>query len=1174
MYFRVLGSMAVEGSGGQPLQLKGLRQRAVLAALLIEAGRPVSADELADMVWDGEPPRQAAGTLQAYLSRLRRILEPDRDGRGRPWQLLRKAGSGYQLTVEPDQVDACRFESLCRRASSGAADGPDPGEQVVLLDEALASWRGEPYADFRYFHFTRPAVSRLEELRGWAVETRAESMLALGRHLEVASELPYRVRQDPYRERLRVLQMLALYRSGRQADALACYQEARKVLVEELGLEPGTELRSMEQAIIAQDPALDVPMTGAQNLPASGWPGTAPAKAEGQLDPHPHGRPPMFGRDGELASSVAFVKGVLAGSGGLLLVTGEAGIGKTRLAEELARWAERRGIEVHWGHCPEMEGAPPFWIWMQVLRSLVADNTLIPESLRMLASTESVELGPVGDEVGRFQLYESVKLLLETEAQRRPVLVILEDLHWADIASLRLLRYVCAGDQRSGRVAIVATTREEGASPALADLGADVARSRAMARLRLEHLDRTAAAELVGALVAEEVPARVLDGLLERTAGNPFYIFELVRLGAAGATGVPQGVREVIRRRFDRLSRGTQTMLRVAACCIYGIDVTLLADVLDSSQEEMLDRVEEALAARVLREEQEPPGSFAFAHPLLRDAIGADTSQARQAFIHRDLARAIEKLASGRLDDRRVAELAHHYAQAAGVGTAASAVRWNQEAARRDLARWATEDARERLVRTLELARRSSEVGQGALVDLLVLLARVQRFIASGTGRDTIQEAMRLAREHGDAARVVEAAEVMAADAWGYTDHFGKTATWLVDHLQWALPRLEAARPAAWVTGSAVMAGELIFSSQPEVAGQIAAQALSAARNLHEPAALLSALQGYWLTTWGPDSVDERRELVAEMDGLAALHGLDRARVLLLRWATALERVDAAEMLQVIKDAQVLTSGNQHPALDAAMGWRRSLLAILDGRFVEAETLVGEVYELASRFNPHEAFDAYSGQLALLYWLWGRLGELVPLLEQAIMDQPFLDVAFGPVVALAWISVGQSDKALSFLRGLNLGRADRAPPAMLRSGTTAAFAVACADLADPSLARTALRLLGDQRQSPAVIDQVGVFYLGARAAHRGRVHAALGELDAAVVALDSGMAVDHRAGAVVFEIRDGLDLAEALIRRGRDGDRPRALSLLEQVGEAASKKGLDSDLVRAQRLLLSHAGAR
>jgi hypothetical protein len=145
---------------------------------------------------------------------------------------------------------------------------------------------------------------------------------------------------------------------------------------------------------------------------------------------------------------------------------------------------------------------------------------------------------------------------------------------------------------------------------------------------------------------------------------------------------------------------------------------------------------------------------------------------------------------------------------------------------------------------------------------------------------------------------------------------------------------------------------------------------------------------------------------------------------------------------------------------------------------------------------------------------------------------------------------------------------------MLRSGTTAAFAVACADLADPSLARTALRLLGDHRQSPAVIDQVGVFYLGARAAHRGRLHAALGELDAAVAALDSGMAVDHRAGAVVFEIRDGLDLAEALIRRGRHGDRQRALSLLDHLGDTASKKGLDSDLGRAERLLLAHASGR
>ncbi|HKP20931.1 MAG TPA: BTAD domain-containing putative transcriptional regulator [Thermoleophilaceae bacterium] len=248
MQFRILGSLEVL-DGDREVALGGARQRAVLAILLLHGREVLSVDRLVDELWGERSPDTATKTVQVYVSRLRKEL-----GEG----VLLTRGGGYLLDIEPDQVDAARFERLAREGGNALERG-DMSEARDLLGGALELWRGPALADLAYEDFAQGEVARLEELRLATLEERIEADLALGRHAEVVPELETLVREHPARERLRAQLMLALYRSGRQADALASYQASRRAFAEELGLEPSRELQELEQAILTHDPAIDAP---------------------------------------------------------------------------------------------------------------------------------------------------------------------------------------------------------------------------------------------------------------------------------------------------------------------------------------------------------------------------------------------------------------------------------------------------------------------------------------------------------------------------------------------------------------------------------------------------------------------------------------------------------------------------------------------------------------------------------------------------------------------------------------------------------------------------------------------------------------------------------------------------------------------------------------------------
>jgi YVTN family beta-propeller protein len=246
--FRILGPLDVLDDG-RTIELGGARQRAVLAILLLHRGETVSVDRIVDLLWGERPPATAVKTVQVYVSHLRRALVED---------VVVSSRGGYALAVDAERIDALRFERLVDEGRA-ALSGDDPARAAELLRSALALWRGPALGDLAYEPFAQDGVARLEELRLTAVEERIEADLCVGRHSGLVAELEGLVREHPLRERLRAQHMLALYRSGRQAAALESFRQARRSLVDELGLEPRKELRDLEQAILAQDPALDPP---------------------------------------------------------------------------------------------------------------------------------------------------------------------------------------------------------------------------------------------------------------------------------------------------------------------------------------------------------------------------------------------------------------------------------------------------------------------------------------------------------------------------------------------------------------------------------------------------------------------------------------------------------------------------------------------------------------------------------------------------------------------------------------------------------------------------------------------------------------------------------------------------------------------------------------------------
>jgi DNA-binding SARP family transcriptional activator len=632
MDFRILGPLEVS-SGGQLLELGGAKQRALLAALLLEANSVVSKDRLIEALWEDVPPDSVAKALQVYVSALRKVVGHER---------LQTKAPGYALTVADGELDLERFRLLQENGRPA---------------EALSLWRGAPLSDFADWRFARAEIARLEELHLACLEERIDQDLQAGHQAELVGELEALVRGYPLRERFRAQLMLALYRSGRQAEALDAYQAARRSLVDEFGIEPGRELRELQQQILNQDASLDL---GARPAVVG-----APVPEDG-----------LVGRESALAELVGRLEQAFAGRGAVVLLEGEAGIGKSRLAGALADEASARGARVLACRCWETGGAPPYWPWAQTLRAYV--RTAEPAVLRRRLGASAAEVGrivpqlrelfpglPEPEEGARARFFDAVAAFLADASAERPLVLVLDDLHAADEPSLLLLGHVAEGVAGS-RVLIVGTFGDLGHADALALSGLDEAE---VARLA----ERTAGASL---------PAQLTAALTATSGGNPLFVVEVARLLAdqADERTIPQTLREATGRRLRSLSGECRRVLSLASVLGGEFGLVALERVADyTGIDKLLEVLGEAVEAGVVEEVPESFGRLRFGHSLLRETLYEEIPAAHRGRLHMRVATVLEILYAGSVE-RHLAELAHHFALAVPSAPAVTAVEYARRA--------------------------------------------------------------------------------------------------------------------------------------------------------------------------------------------------------------------------------------------------------------------------------------------------------------------------------------------------------------------------------------------------------------------------------------------------------------------------------------------------------------
>ncbi|MFF0254128.1 BTAD domain-containing putative transcriptional regulator [Micromonospora zamorensis] len=951
--FGVLGPVTAVTARG-PAPLRGHRQRLVLARLLIAHGRVVPVERLVDDLWEVATDG-AVGAIRTFVADLRRALEPDRPPR-QPPRILVTEPPGYVLRAAPDAVDAGQFEAAVGETGRLLAAGR-PTPALATLDGALRLWRGPAYADCANEPWAVAEINRLDELRMLAVERRAEALLALGRPDEAAADLPAHLASYPLREDAWRLLAVARYRAGRQGDALAALREARHVLVTELGVDPGPELRRLEADILAQAPHLTPALDDAAT--------PSPVRP---VEPGPARQRPFVGRDAELARlRQAAEAASRRRQPTLALLSGDPGAGKTAMAETLTERLAADGWTTAWGRSPEYEGAPPAWPWTQITDALTGPADAWP-------ADGLVADGGSGDPAGtRFRRHRAVASLVSAVADRGPVLLVLDDLHRADGDTLDLLTALLTGPQpATGPVLILGTYRATEISP---ELTAALARAAGLEPIReyLAGLPVSATDELARAVVGAALDPATARLIHDRSGGNPFFVRELAQLyaseGEAALAAVPPGVRDVIRHRLAQLPTPTRTVLRQAAVLGRDLDPEVLG-ALAGDPAAVLDAVDRALQAGFLTE-REPDGRLRFTHILVRDTLYADLSTPRRAAWHAAVAEVLRQR-----EPVEPAALAHHLLRAGGPVAAGRAAAYARTAAEQAERGGNPHEAARLWGQAIEAYDSAGAVEQRERLTALLGLGRALAVTGRlAEARRRRAEAITAAESVGDPLLIEE---VLAG--------FDVPAIWTRndDHLLSGhiVRAAEHALTALGPTGSA-RRGRLLSTLALELRGtttdrgrRAAHEAETIARTVGDPGLLAFALNARFMHAFDRVGLAaDRARIGSELVDLAARHRLVTFEVLghlvLVQAHCALADRSAADAHA--RAADRLAERYELPLVGVFTRWYAALRLALDGD----SSAAADAYRLAAAQLSSDGMPGLTRGLLPLALLGLRLAEAV-----------------------------------------------------------------------------------------------------------------------------------------------------------------------------------------------------
>jgi DNA-binding SARP family transcriptional activator/class 3 adenylate cyclase len=1358
--FHVLGPLEAVHDG-ESVSVGGSRERAVLARLLLSANQVVSLEALADDLWHGAPPEGAAEALWVYVSRLRKALR----AHGGDEALVTRP-PGYVLRVEPGDVDSARFEALVARARQLAA-ADDHGAAAATLRKALALWRGPALADVADVPFAQAEAARLEEARLGAFEERIEADLACGRHGELIGELSGLTRDHPLRERLWAQRMLALYRAGRQAEALRAYQDLRRHLGEELGIEPSEALRHLETAILRHEPELDWRPGGVQGGPAPVPPvaeaaeesvpaggvvsflftdlvgstelltrlgdeaadelrrrhfallrqalsahGGTEVKSLGDgfmaafgsplaalrcavaiqraMDEHArepgpplavrvglHAGEPIedgddyfgtpvvvaqrlcarargnqilasaliqglvgnradcsfkelgglalkglaqpvatceviwdtgadaalplplpierqessafVGREAEMTRLEAAWEAARSGQRQVVLVAGEPGIGKTRLAAEIARSAHAGGAAVLFGRCDEGMGMP----YQPVVEALGAYLRRARAPVLGRLAGELVRLVPeiperLGDlppplrsdpETERYRLFDAVAAWLSAASAEAPVVLVVDDLHWASQPTLSLLGHLT----RSGeplRLLVVASYRDTDLdlTAELADAVAELLRQPGVDRLHLTGLDEAGLVAFIEAQARHELDdtwralARVLHA---ETAGNPFFVGQVLRhLGETGAlvrrkgrwtperpldeVGIPEGVRDVIGQRLARLPDETRDTLALAAVVGDRFELDVLVRAAGEAELTTLRALDPAIAARLVTEAGSPAPGHRFVHALVRAALYEGLPTARRMELHRRAGDAIEAVHAAQVDDHLPA-LAHHFARA-GRDRRSKAVDYATRAGDRALDQLAHQEAAGWYRQALDLLDHSAEAAARLeRCDLLIALGEAERRAGDPAHRQTLLDAERLAQELTDPERFARAA---LANSRGIFSTWGKVDSERAEVLETALEALGPGDSALRARLLVTLAAELTWSPDREGRHRLVADAVAMARRLGDPATLgVVLVLGHYPIgdRFSPAELEERRTELAAIAGHRGDPALEfRVAEVGHLMALATGDLPAADLLLELMERLAEELGQ--PFLRWMATLYRSARSRTAGCFEEAEALAHEALELARAAGQPDGFHLFRGQLFWIRYDQGRLEELLDMVARGARREGALAMTRA-MFCVALCELGRRDEARPVYDDLAASDLAAVHPWL---STHEMVAQVCADLDDAGRAALLYEELGPYH---ALHGTWGTATMDPVAHYLGLLATTLGRYDEAEAHFEEAARIDERIGAPAWLARTRLGWARMLVRRAGPGNAERAAELAGQALAAAEELGLARVAAKARPII-------
>jgi class 3 adenylate cyclase/tetratricopeptide (TPR) repeat protein len=899
-----------------------------------------------------------------------------------------------------------------------------------------------------------------------------------------------------------------------------------------------------------------------------------------ELAGRPVNRSPFVGRSTERDRLLAVWADVESGRRRLASVTGEPGIGKTRLAAEFALEVYERGGVVLWGRSFE-EALVPYQPFVQALRHYLLECD--PDELRLQLAGGAAELARLVPELearlrpgealpkedaegGRYRLFEAVASLLAEVAAAHPVLVILDDLQWADRATLLLLKHL-AVDPTPASLLLLATYRDSEVPRGhpLAQVQADIERDNAIERIQVSGLPANDVSRLVAGLTGAAPPAELLAWLQSETAGNPFFLEELVRhLESAGLVagaeqlsaenvGVPARVMELVARRLQRLSPPAFEALRLASVIGSEFDLDLLAATLNEPEDRLVELLDEAVAARMLAEVPGSTGSYGFSHALVQQALYEEQTANRRASVHGRIAAALESRIG---TTGRLAELSHHLT---AFGRAPEkVVRFARAAGEQALELLAYEDAAREFARSLDALVATHVDDRASRAELLVLLGTAQtRAGDAPAALESFKQAAELAVE-------VDAAETLARAALGYGGTAGFGGVWvkfaavdreLVLFLEEALRRCSGPDDPMRVRLLGRLAQALYWSPDGGRAEALSRQALESARRLGDRVALAHALDSRHVALWGPDHLTERCALAHEMLELGEELG-DRD-IMLEAYAWLITDALDREPIEVV-DGYI--GAHARVAADLRQPYHlwytettRAMRAHLEGRFADAGRLAEDAWALGEQAHGENARQTYLVQTLFLGLELGRLEELVAILVPYVADSPL--PAWHAALALAYAGLDRREEALGEVERFAADGFETIPRdcVWMATMTMLARVVTRFDAhvhAEPLYAR--LKPFADRTVS------VGgaVLCLGPVSHYLGRLARVLGDHELALDHFDNALAVSRALGAPPLVARTQAETAKVLLERNAPGDGGRARALLEEAAAGASALGM------------------